>query len=332
MRRDIRDAVSEWPSAVGWTIVNETQVANFWQSHPCGDRQVGGLDERFAGDFDGFHAEYDQLRRNQENHIADCIRALDVMGKRVLEIGPGQGAEAELLIRQGARWTGLDLTEASVMRVRRRLEQRGLPFDGIQQGSALALPFANDSFDVVFSHGVLHHIPDIATAQAEIARVLRPDGQLVMMVYAKWSINYLLAICVLRRLGLAAMYLFGLRGDGIYRAHLANARRVGLWRYLRMRSFIHRNTDGPDNPYSKVYDVRGLRADFAAFEVTRSYKRWMHAPPLPVENMPMERMFGWHLWAHLRPRKDPAPRRPDGGIKARRRAPLRGRIAVGSAS
>lgn len=312
--------------------MDKSQVANFWQSQPCGDRQVGGLDDQFSGDFDGFHAEYDQLRRDQERHIANCIRVLNVSGKRVLEIGPGQGAEAELLIRQGARWSGIDLTAASVTRVRRRLEGRGLSFDGIQQGSALALPFADDSFDVVFSHGVLHHIPEIALAQAEINRVLRPDGQLVMMVYAKWSFNYLLSICVVRRLGLVAMYGLGLKGHGIYRAHLANAKRVGLWRYLRMRSFIHRNTDGPDNPYSKVYGARELRADFAAFEVTQSYKKWMHAPPLPVERMPMERWLGWHLWVHLRPRKDSAPRRPDGGIKARRRPAFSNRAAIGSAS
>jgi SAM-dependent methyltransferase len=221
----------------------------------------------------------------------------------VLEIGPGQGAEAEQLIRQGAIWSGLDLTMASVTRVRRRLEQRGLRYDEILQGTALALPFADNSFDVVFSHGVLHHIPDIKTAQAEINRVLRPNGQLIMMVYSKWSLNYLAAIFVMRRLGLAAMYGFGIGARGIYGAHLRNARRLGLMRYLRMRNFIHRNTDGPDNPYSKVYDVAGVRRDFAAFDVIRSYKRWMHAPPLPVSGLPLERWLGWHLWVHLRPRK-----------------------------
>lgn len=283
--------------------VDEGQIANFWQRHPCGDHQVGGLVERHAENYERFHAAYDQLRIDSESHIADCIRALDIAGKRVLEIGPGEGAEAEQLIRQGARWSGVDLTAASVTRVRNRLGRRGLPYEIIHQGSALALPFPDNSFDVVFSHGVLHHIPDIKTAQAEIARVLKPDGQLVMMVYARWSMNYLLSIFVLRRLGLAAMYAMGVRGHGIYAAHLANARQVGLWRYLRMRNFIHRNTDGPHNPYAKVYDVPELRRDFANFDVTAAYKRWMHAPPLPVERLPLGRLLGWHLWAHLRPRK-----------------------------
>jgi SAM-dependent methyltransferase len=283
--------------------IDEAHIAAFWERHPCGEHQVGGLVERHAENYARFHAAYDQLRVDNENHIAGCVGALDVAGKRVLEIGPGQGAEAERLIRQGALWSGVDLTAASIARVRGRLEQRGLPYQEIRQGSAVALPFPDDSFDIVFSHGVLHHIPDIKDAQAEIARVLKPGGQLIMMVYARWSLNYLVSIFLLRRLGLAVMYTLGLRGNGIYGAHLANARQMGLWRYLRMSNFIHRNTDGPHNPYAKVYDVAELRRDFADFEVVSSYKRWMHAPPLPVEPLPLGRFLGWHLWAHLRPRK-----------------------------
>jgi SAM-dependent methyltransferase len=283
--------------------IDEAHIAAFWEQHPCGEHQVDGLVDPHAGNYARFHAAYDQLRRDNENHIADCIRALDVAGKRVLEIGPGQGAEAEQLIRQGALWSGVDLTAASIARVRGRLEQRGLPYQEIRRGSALALPFPDNSFDIVFSHGVLHHIPQIKDAQAEIARVLKPDGQLIIMVYARWSVNYLLSIFVLRRLGLAVMYALGLRGNGIYTAHLANARQMGLLRYLRMSNFIHRNTDGPHNPYAKVYDLAELRRDFTNFDVARSYKRWMHAPPLPVERLPLGHLLGWHLWAHLRPRK-----------------------------
>jgi len=59
---------------------------------------------------------------------------------------------------------------------------------------------------MVFSHGVLHHILRSTGPQREIARVLRPGGELVLMVYAKWSFNYLIAIGLLRRVGLAALY------------------------------------------------------------------------------------------------------------------------------
>src|SRR3546814_19170146 len=61
-------------------------------------------------------------------------------------------------------------------------------------------------------------------------------------------------IGVARLLGLIALYAFGGRGSSIYVQHVRNAREVGLFRYLRVENFIHRNTDGPLNPYSKVYD------------------------------------------------------------------------------
>ena len=63
----------------------------------------------------------------------------------------------------------------------------------------LELPFADDSFDMVFSHGVLHHVPEIDRAESEIHRVLHPGGELVIMMYARWSLNYLVAIGAIRR-------------------------------------------------------------------------------------------------------------------------------------
>jgi SAM-dependent methyltransferase len=286
--------------------VNEAQVQSFWQAHPCGDHQVGGLDQAFARDYETFFREYDAHRYRRERHILKCLDGLDIKDKRLLEIGLGQGADSEQLIRRGARWSGLDLTAESVERVRTRLELRGLDHDELKQGSALAIPYGDSSFEVVFSHGVLHHIPDIRRAQAEIARVLRPDGELVLMVYAKYSFNYLVAIGLLRRLGLAFLYAAKRDPGGIYGDHLRNARRMGLARYLRMENFIHRNTDGPDNPYSKVYDLAGIRRDFPEFQILKSYKRWMHGPPLPVSGLPLGRWLGWHLWVHLRPLKSAA--------------------------
>jgi SAM-dependent methyltransferase len=161
---------------------------------------------------------------------------------------------------------------------------------------------------MVFSHGVLHHVPEIKQAQSEIHRVLRPGGELVIMVYARWSLNYLVSIGVIRRAALLAAYplarsgiLSGDPAQGILAAHLANARDRGLVRYLRLDEFVHRNTDGPANPYALVYDRRRIERDFPSFRVTRTYKRFMHAPPLPVRRLPGETLLGWHLWAHLQP-------------------------------
>jgi hypothetical protein len=57
-----------------------------------------------------------------------------------------------------------------------------------------------------------------------------------------------------------------------------------------------------------VYDRRRIKQDFPSFRVTRTYKRFMHAPPLPVHRLPGETVMGWHLWAHLKPTAPPDPK------------------------
>ena len=135
--------------------MDEQTVQDFWQSHACGDALVGGLKERFGGDYERFFSDYDNFRYSMENHLPACFDALNLSGKRVLEIGLGQGADSESLIRRSAHWSGIDLTGESVERARTRLTLRDLPFEDLRQGSVLDLPFAANTFDMVFSHGVL---------------------------------------------------------------------------------------------------------------------------------------------------------------------------------
>ena len=285
--------------------MNEADIERFWNAHPCGDDIVGGLRDRFEGDYESFFRSYDSWRYRQERHILSCLDGIDVAGKRVLEIGLGQGAESEQLIRRGAHWSGLDLTPESIDRVTTRLQLHQLPFEAARCGSVLDIPWADDSFDVVFSHGVLHHVPEIAKAQAEICRVLRPGGELIVMVYARRSLNYLVSIKVLRRLGLLVMYplaRFGLvHPRGKVAQHLEAAQSTGLLEYLELDNFTDHNTDGPLSPFARVYDLRDVQRDFPSFTVERSYKRYMHAPPLPVHGLPGERLLGWHLWVHMVP-------------------------------
>lgn len=281
--------------------MNESEIQDFWQKHPCGEDFVGGAG-KFEADYETFFENYDKFRYTKEAHILDCLREIDFQGKRTLEIGLGQGADCEQIIKLGADWFGLDLTAESTKRVRLRLNLRKLKFGGITNGSAVEMPFADKSFDIVFSHGVLHHIPDIKTAQSEIHRILKPDGDLIVMLYAKNSLNYRLSIAVIRRLGLLAMYFAKPNANGLVGQHIKNANQKGLWNYLKMENFIHRNTDGALNPYSKVYDLREVEKDFTDFKIVKSYKRFMHAPPIPVGKLPLEGFLGWHLWVHLKPR------------------------------
>jgi hypothetical protein len=87
--------------------------------------------------------------------------------------------------------------------------------------------------------------------------MLKPDGELVVMLYAHRSLNYLLSIALLRRAGQLCLCPPRLRPKAIiYGKHVENARRLDLWRYCRIENFIHRNTDGPANPYAKGLESR----------------------------------------------------------------------------
>jgi SAM-dependent methyltransferase len=278
----------------------EEGIAAFWEVNPCGENVLG---HRLEGDYEDFFRRFDEMRYSREAHILPCLDAIDFQNKRVLEIGLGQGADAEQIIRRGARWSGLDLTAQSVHRVQTRLRLRNLAYDQIERGSALSMPFPDSRFDTVFSHGGLQCIPEIERAQREIHRVLKPDGELIVMLYAKWSLNYLLSIYIIRRIALAVLYGLNYAPNAVVAAHIENAKNIGLFNYLRMRNFIHRNTDGPDNVFIHVHDMNLVRKQFSDFEVTKVYKRFMHAPPLPVRWLPLEKQVGWHLWVHMRPKR-----------------------------
>jgi ubiquinone/menaquinone biosynthesis C-methylase UbiE len=279
--------------------MNEQNIQEFWSTHPCDEALVGGLTD----DYEEFFNRYDTFRYKRHSHLLRCLDAFDFRNKRVLEIGLGLGADSEQIIRRGAIWNGIDLTSESIDRVTRRLSLRNLPYEHLKVANVCSLPFNDNSFDIVYSHGVLHHVPNIRKAQTEIHRVLKPDGLLVAMLYAKNSLNYWVSISLLRRLALMLIYLLGLKTRGIVAQHMTSARQAGLFCYLRMANFIHRNTDGPLNPYTKVYNLSEVRKDFPDFRIAKAHKEFMWAPPLPVSRLPMVSLLGWHLWVHMNPVK-----------------------------
>jgi SAM-dependent methyltransferase len=113
----------------------------------------------------------------------------ELAGKDVLEIGCGTGVHARLLAAAGANVTAVDLTPTAVELTRRRLELHGLHAD-VREADAESVPFADASFDFIWSWGVVHHSEDTRRVLAEIARVLRPGGRLSLMVYHRSSITY----------------------------------------------------------------------------------------------------------------------------------------------
>jgi len=112
----------------------------------------------------------------------------------LLEVGSGAGAHSALFARHGARVTAVDLTEERARATQAKLELLGASDCRAFQADAENLPFADASFDIVYSNGVLHHTPDTARAIAELHRVLKPGGLGVVMLYCKDSLHYWLTL------------------------------------------------------------------------------------------------------------------------------------------
>jgi ubiquinone/menaquinone biosynthesis C-methylase UbiE len=110
-------------------------------------------------------------------------------GRRLLEIGFGTGTDLLQFAKGGARVTGVDLTPRSIDIAQRRFEVYGLEGQFLI-GDGEYLSFPDESFDVVYSFGVLHHTPDTARAIREVHRVLRPGGEAIVMLYNKSSLAY----------------------------------------------------------------------------------------------------------------------------------------------
>jgi 2-polyprenyl-3-methyl-5-hydroxy-6-metoxy-1,4-benzoquinol methylase len=110
-------------------------------------------------------------------------------GARVLEIGCGMGTMAMNWAKNGAQVTAVDLTPTAVHETQRRFSLFGLQGKVLQM-DANNLALEAESFDYVYSFGVLHHSPDLQKSLSEMMRVLRPGGGFGLMLYCRDSIRY----------------------------------------------------------------------------------------------------------------------------------------------
>lgn len=87
----------------------------------------------------------------------------------------GLGADHQRFAEAGAVLTGVDLTPHAIEMTRQRFKKLGLK-SNLKVGDAECLNFPANSFDIVYSWGVIHHSPDTQKAVNEIFRVLKPGG------------------------------------------------------------------------------------------------------------------------------------------------------------
>ena len=119
--------------------------------------------------------------------------------KDVLEIGVGHGSHAALIAPHCRTFTGIDLTGRATTMTRKRLEQKQIKAS-IEQMDAENMCFPNVSFDFIWSWGVIHHSANTEKVVQEMARVLKPNGQAVVMVYFRSWWHYYIQQGLLHRL------------------------------------------------------------------------------------------------------------------------------------
>ena len=284
------------------------EVQAFWENSPC--------DSWFTHEPLGssaFYQSLDEHRYKVHRRLLSAVGFENTRGARVLEIGCGCGSEAERFARAGAHYTAVDLTQAAVSITRKRFRSANLTGHFIQ-GDAENLPFADGSFDLVYSHGVLHHTPDTPKTIREVYRVLAPGGRAVIMLYYRNSFNYQVNLRLVRRLracllntelGMKLARKIWHESEEGLRRH-AELIRQNLRAYLDMQNMLNRNTDGPDNPLSQVFSKKSATGLFWQFEDIRTEVMFWNPNWLPgigkliparLEDWLASR-WGWHLWIY----------------------------------
>ena len=150
-------------------------------------------------------AEWDRIRKLHaaDAAVEDAIRAAlaDKPFRSLLDLGTGTGRMLELFGPKIERGLGLDLSLDMLLLARDRLERAGLKNCSVRQGDLYDLPLADDSFDVVILHQVLHFLDDGGRAIREAARALRPGGRLLVVDFAPHELEFLREQHAHRRLG-----------------------------------------------------------------------------------------------------------------------------------
>lgn len=162
------------------------QVREYWNEH-IHDLKIAKSPVGSKGFFDELHA----YRFEKLHYLPRLVNFNGYAGKRILEIGCGIGIDLVLFAKGGASVTGVDLSETAINLARKNFEFHNV--DGtLTVGNGEALDFNDNTFDMVYAHGVLQYTPNPQAMLDEIFRVLRPEGEAILMVYNRISwLNFL---------------------------------------------------------------------------------------------------------------------------------------------
>jgi SAM-dependent methyltransferase len=160
---------------------DEAAIRSYWDAHPLGLQYVTD-----PGIEVGTPEFFDHIRPWMNPYKFPWIlerierEAAIIRDGHLLEIGCGLGYDSLEFLKRGVRVTAIDLTPTAVELARRHFEIEGVEPEQVRVDSALRLSFPDDTFDAVWSNGVLHATGDPRRAVAEVRRVLKPGGRAII--------------------------------------------------------------------------------------------------------------------------------------------------------
>lgn len=166
------------------------QIEEYWDRRPCNVRHG----EALIGSFE-WSQQVSERKYRVEPHIRRFASFPRWHGKDVLEIGCGIGTDTLEFLAAGAHVDAVDLSNESLDLARARTQMEGYGSEVVRFFHANAetyLPGGSNWYDLVYSFGVLHHTPEPGAVLVNARKRLKMDGELRLMLYATWSLKFLL--------------------------------------------------------------------------------------------------------------------------------------------
>ncbi len=162
----------------------KAEVKAYWNRASCDTWHAQS--EKFTREY---FEQIEDWRYRDQPFIHSFAQFTRYHGKKVLEVGFGAGTDFIQWLRAGAVASGVDLTEEALANLTHRIQIYGLPDpEFIKVADAEKLPFDSDRFDLGYSWGVLHHTPDTEKSIKELVRVIKPGGEMKIMLYNRISL------------------------------------------------------------------------------------------------------------------------------------------------